>query len=241
MVKGMMLTKSGIFKYSGCKVCSVAGTCIELGCQTFATLCCQGKGLGSGDLLNESPACGLSMRSPTKKAPRIATQGLINFLKNGLLWQWSDQHNHLATFHLWKVLHATSFFGIFSNAFQQFPTQVLVGHFAATVTQCDLHLVAVFQEFVHIAHFHIVIIAVRIGTELNFFDFNDLLLLTGLSFFLLSLVFELTKIHDLADRRICVGRNLYQIKASICRHNHSAFRRHNARILAVRPDKADLC
>ena len=130
---------------------------------------------------------------------------------NVLLRQWANQHDHLAAFHFREILDLTRFFGVFSNAFQQLTAQFLVGHFTATEAQGDLYLVAVIQEFENVAHLYFIVVVIRVWTELHFFDFDDLLLLTCLSFFLLSLVFELAIVHDLANRRGCIGRDFHQV------------------------------
>lgn len=115
-----------------------------------------------------------------------------------------------------------------------------MGHFAATETQGDFHLVAVFQELEHVAHFDFIVIAIGVRAELDFFDLDDLLFLTGLSFFLLSLVFELAVIHDLADGRVRVWRNLDEVEPCFFCHFHGTLWRYNAHVLAIGPDQADI-
>jgi hypothetical protein len=55
-------------------------------------------------------------------------------------------------------------------------------------------------------------------TELDLLDFDDLLFLAGFGGFLLRRIFELPVIHDLANGRIGIGRNLDQIHAGFHRH-----------------------
>ena len=96
-------------------------------------------------------------------------------------------------------------------------------HFAATETQGDLYLVAVFQKLEHAAHLDFVIVGIGVRAELDFLDLDDLLLLACFGFFFLGLVFELAKVHDLADRRNGIRRNLYQIKPGLFGHLHRPF------------------
>ena len=153
--------------------------------------------------------------------------------------QWSDQHHHLAALHLWKVLHLAVFFGVFGHTFQQFTTKVLVGHLATAETQRDFDLVAVLQKLEDIAHFHIVVIGIRIGSELDLFDLDDLLLFARFGFPLLLFVFELAKIHDLADRRIGIRGDFHQIQSGIFCHFHGAGRGNDSCVLSVGTDQAN--
>ena len=156
-----------------------------------------------------------------------------------LVGQGTDDHDHLAAFHLGEVLYPAHFFGVFSHPFEQLTTKVLVRHLAATEAQSDLHLVAAFEELEDVAHFHIVIIGVRVRAELDLFDLDDLLLLAGFALTLLLFVFELAKIHDLAHGRIGVGRDLDQVEPGFFGHFHGARRCHNADVFTVRTDQAD--
>jgi hypothetical protein len=156
-----------------------------------------------------------------------------------LVGQRPDYHDHLAAFHLGEVLHPAHLFGVFSNTLEQFTAQILVRHLAATEAQSDLHLVATFKKLEDVPHFHIVVIRVRVRAELDLFDLDDLLLLTGFALTLLLFLFELAKIHDLTDRRIGVGRNLDQVEPSFVGHFHGTRRGHNADVFSVRTDQAD--
>ena len=131
------------------------------------------------------------------------------------------------------------FFGIFGNTLEQFTAQVLVRHFPTTKAKGDFDLVAVLEEFEYVAHFDVIVVRVRVRTELDLFDLDDLLLFARLSFFLLSLVFELTKVHDLADGRRGVWRNLDKIETSVDRHIQCAFWGDNAYIFAFGANETD--
>ena len=127
-----------------------------------------------------------------------------------------------------------------SNAFKQLTAQILVRHFTATETQRDFHFVAVFQKLENIAHFDIIVVVIRVWTELNFFDLNNLLFFTGLSFFFLSLVFELTVVHNFANRWAGIWRNFNKVKPCDLSQFHGAFWCYNAFVLAFRPDEANV-
>ena len=55
---------------------------------------------------------------------------------------------------------------------------------------------------------------VGLGTEPNFLHLNDFLLFTRLAFLTLLLVLELAEVHDPANRRIGIRRDLDQIEIS---------------------------
>ena len=169
-------------------------------------------------------------------------RGLFGILVlNGaaLFRQRPDQHDHLAAFHLGEVLHAACVFGVFGDTLQQLAAQVLVRHFAAPETQGDFDLVAVLKKLEDIAHLDFIVVRIRVRTELDLFDLDDLLRLAGFGFAFLRFVFEFAEIHDLADGRIGVWRNFHQIKPGLFGHFHSARRRNNADILAISANQAN--
>ena len=159
--------------------------------------------------------------------------------KKLLCWQRTDQHDHLASFHLGKVLNAANVLGVFSHPFQQFPSQILVGHFAATEPQGHLYLVAIFKKLEHVAHFDVVVVYIGVRAEFYFLDLNDLLFLARFGLAFLGFVFELPEIHDLANRRVRIGRDLDQIQPGIVCHGHCACGRNNANIFTISADQAD--
>jgi len=156
-----------------------------------------------------------------------------------LLWQLPDHHNHLAAFHLGHAFDLADILDVFGYPFQQFAAQIDMRHLAAPKPQADFHLVTIGQKLEHVAHFHVIVMGVRIGAELDFFDLDDLLLFTGFGLALLLFVFELAEIHDLAHRRIGVGRNLDQIQTGIIGHLHSTRRGHNPCVFAIGSDQPD--
>ena len=56
---------------------------------------------------------------------------------------------------------------------------------------------------------------INIRSNLDFLDFDDLLLLARLIRLFLLLVFVLPVIQDLADRRHSIGRDFHQVQAEI--------------------------
>lgn len=114
-----------------------------------------------------------------------------------------------------------------------------MGHLATTETKGYFYFVAVFKKLKNVAHFDFVIIGVRIRTEFDFLDFNDLLFLACLRLAFLGLVLKLAEIHDLTDRWIGVWRDFYQIKTGFVSHHHSAGWGNNTYVFAVSANEAD--
>ena len=112
-------------------------------------------------------------------------------------------------------------------------------HFAAPKAQGDLHLVAFAQKLQNRAHLDVIVVLVGAGAKLDLFDFDDVLLFAGLSLALLLLIFEFAEIHDLADRRFGIWRNLNQIQPCLLSHLHCTGGCDHADIFAVRSDQPD--
>jgi len=100
----------------------------------------------------------------------------------------------------------------------------------------NFDFIAFVQELADRAHFDVIVMRIRIGTELDLFDLDDLLLFPSLGFALLGLILELTKVHDLTDRRGSIRRNFYQIEARLIGQLHTAGWRYHAYVFAFGSD-----
>src|SRR6201996_3288208 len=101
---------------------------------------------------------------------------------------------------------------------EQLGADFLVGHFAAPVAQGDLDLVAFLEEALHCPHLHVIVVIVDHRPQLDLLDLDDLLFLAGLRGLLLRGIFELPVVHNLANGRTGVRRNLDEIHAGFERH-----------------------
>lgn len=151
----------------------------------------------------------------------------------------TQDHGHRATIHGRMLLDLSDFTKKIRDPLHDVATDVGVNDFPSTEHHSDLDLVAFTEEPLDSLNLDIEVMSVRFWAELDLFDLDRLLLLLGLVRPLLLIVLELAIVHDLADRRICVGRNLYQIEAGIICHDHRTFRCHNTDILAVSANKPD--
>jgi hypothetical protein len=114
-----------------------------------------------------------------------------------------------------------------------------VRHFTTAEPQRDLYLVAIVQKLEHVTHFDVIVIGIGVRSELDLFDFDDLLLFARFGFALLGLVFEFAEIHDLAHGRVGIGRNLDQVQSSFFGHFHGAAGCHDPDVFTVGTNKAN--
>ena len=78
-----------------------------------------------------------------------------------------------------------------------------------------------------------------LGRNFDLFHLDDFLLLARFAFAFLLFVFELAEIHDLADRRVRVWRNLNQIEAGISGELHGFGGMNHPDIVTIGADQAN--
>ncbi|MND95444.1 hypothetical protein D3C80_876990 [compost metagenome] len=81
---------------------------------------------------------------------------------------------------------------------------------------------------------------VDVGAHLDFFDFDDLLLLARFGRLLLVRVFQLAEVEDLAHRRIIVRRDFYEVQSCFLGHLEGLVGGYCTEIHAFGIDKLDL-
>ena len=74
----------------------------------------------------------------------------------------------------------------------------------------------------------------------DFLDLDHMLVLSGFLFLLALFKAELAVIHQLADRRDCLGRDFDQIQALLVSNPQRLRRRHDAQLLASGSNQSDL-
>jgi pimeloyl-ACP methyl ester carboxylesterase len=122
---------------------------------------------------------------------------------------------------------------------QQFVAEILVIHFTAAKAQRDLDLVTFIKEAAGCPHLHIIIMIIDHGPDLDFLEFDDLLLLAGFRKAFLFLELELAVIEDLGDWRLGIWRDLNKIKACFLGHGNGLAGRDNTDIFAGCIDQPD--
>jgi hypothetical protein len=145
---------------------------------------------------------------------------------------------HGIAFHARPEFH-NPFIADFSHqALQDFPSQILVGHFASAEAQAGFHLVAFGKKPQNMVSFGDVIVLVHVDAELYFLQDDLFLVLFCRPFLLFLLVEELAVIHDAANRGLRRGGNLYQIKSLFPGLPRCILRRHDAKLFAIRANHA---
>src|ERR1700748_1501228 len=176
---------------------------------------------------------------PTKNGP--PTGGPFSFPMNELDLARRQHHHDLAALEPRVLLDLRKSGDVRLDLVEQLGADLLVGHFPAAIAQGDLHLVAFLEEALHRAHFHVVIVIVDHRPQLDLLDLDDFLLLAGFGGFLLRRIFVLPVVHDLADGRTDVRRNLDQIHAGFGCHSDRDHRLGDAPVLTGRIDQLNLC
>lgn len=120
-------------------------------------------------------------------------------------------HGHEPTFGFWLKFYLCRFLEIFLNPGQQICTPVHMGHFSASKTDSNFHLIAAVEEFRHSTGFDQIIMRIDIGPHFDLFDLLGLLALLIGRFFLLGFETHFTIVEDFADRKVRIRRHFHQI------------------------------
>ena len=113
-------------------------------------------------------------------------------------------------------------------------------HFTAAEAQRNLRLVAVGEKTHKAAQLRLEVVLIRCRAELHFLDLHDLLLRLRFLGLLLLLITELAVIHQAADRRHRIGRNLDEINVRVLCHAKGFGRADNTDLGAIDAGQSDL-
>ena len=105
--------------------------------------------------------------------------------------------------------------------------------FAASEKDGSFNFVALFQESNDVVLFEFVIVLIRIGSKLHFFNSDVLLVLLRFVKLLVHLIEVLSVIHDPTDRGIGGGRYLYQVQAALFSDLQCLLRRQDSELLVL--------
>ena len=97
------------------------------------------------------------------------------------------------------------------NTVQNGPSDLRMGHLAATEFDREFHPVARGKEFMGLADLGLEVGIPNLGGAAEFLQVSGLLTLSGFLLLLLSLVLELAVVEVLADRGRRGGGNLYEV------------------------------
>ena len=133
-----------------------------------------------------------------------------------------------------------NFGAAFAKSNQKLFTDLGVCHLTAAEAHSDLDAVAFLEELDRAAHFGVQVIGVDAGRHTDLFDLHDALIFLCFLFPFELVEAELSVVHDLADGRNGVGRDLDEVKLLFLCHRHRLFDGKNAEHGSVGADQADL-
>src|SRR5579863_3088923 len=176
------------------------------------------------------------------RMPRRGLRGARALIRSGdgAALPRRQDHNHLAAFEAWLLLDLGEFGGVGLDPVEELIAELLMRHFTAAKPQSHLDLIAFFEESLHRAHFHVIIVIVDHRTEFDLLDLDDLLLLARLGGLLLRLIFVFAEVENLADRGDRIRRDLHQIEPGLLRHGYGGADFRDALVGAVFIDELDL-
>jgi hypothetical protein len=150
-----------------------------------------------------------------------------------------QDHDHLAAFELGLGLDLGERRGLVLDPVEKPHAKLLVGHLTAAEAQGHLDLVALVEEAANGLHLHLIVMGVDVRPHLDFFDFDDLLLLARFGGLFLALILEAAEIEDLADGRFGIRRYLDQVETGFRRDLKGPLDGNDAVIVALVINKLD--
>jgi hypothetical protein len=153
-------------------------------------------------------------------------------VKSGLLDR-GKHHGHGASLARGPALHLGDILGVFLDSFKNHESTVLVHDFPSAEKYSHLAAVAALKEPVNMLELRLVVMVVRLGTELDFLDLDYGLIFFRLLLALFLLILELTVVPDLANGRIGSGSNLDKVKALFLGNPQSLTGIEDAQLLTV--------
>ena len=119
-------------------------------------------------------------------------------------------------------------------------TELRVRHLASTKTKSRLHLHVLAKKIDRVRHLGLEIVRINVRTELDLLHLVRVLVLAALLLPLLLLVLELAELHQPADRRIGVGRNLDEVHSLLTRQYQGVGERDDSKLLTFLANHAHL-
>ncbi len=117
-----------------------------------------------------------------------------------------------------RGIHLTDRIELFEDISHHALPFVDVGQFATAEHDRDDHLVLVLQESLGLIHLELNVVLARLGAETDLFDLR--VMDVGFVLFFLLLILELAEVHDSADGRFFVWRDLDKIKPRLASPGH---------------------
>jgi hypothetical protein len=150
------------------------------------------------------------------------------------------ENGHAAAFHFGFLLQDGGVARLLGKAQKQIASDLGVRHLAAAETHGDLDTVSVREKLQGIFELGIEVADVNAGRHTHFLDLDDMLILAGLLLTLALLETELAVVHELANRRIDLRRDLHKIETVFVGNLERLRGGHDAELLTRSADQANL-
>jgi hypothetical protein len=150
------------------------------------------------------------------------------------------ENGHAAAFHFGFLLQDGGVARLLGKAQKQIASDLGVRHLAAAETHGDLDTVSVDQELLGIFELGIEVADVDAGRHTHLLDLDDVLILAGFLLALALLETELAVVHELANGRIGLRRDLHKIKTLFVGDRERLCGGHDAELLTRSADQANL-
>src|SRR5438477_3029137 len=144
------------------------------------------------------------------------------------------------SFHARVVLRHRDVLHRLHHLLQHLPPELGVRHLAPLEADGDLGLVALLQEPAHVLELEVEVVALGLGAHLHFLDLDRRLLLARLLQPARLRVLVLAEVHDAADGRLGLRRDLDEVELLAARRLQRLRGRHDPELLALRAHHADL-
>ena len=178
--------------------------------------------------------------STTKKPAPSAGSGAGGFPALFLLRQWPHHHGEIATLQtIGHPLELGNVLEIRSNPAEQLEAILGTAHLAHPKHDGDLDMLALIEELARPPCLGVEIVDVDVGSVLDLFDLDMVLLLLGLARLLLLLEAEAPVVHDLADDGARVGGDFNEVQTLVAGHPQSLVDGDNADLFTISADEAD--
>ena len=119
-------------------------------------------------------------------------------------------------------------------------TDLCMGHFTSAEFEGDFHLHILAEKINCVLDFDAEIVRIDLGAELDLFDFRRVLVLLGFFVAFGLFVAELAEIHQAANGRVGIRRDLDQVHPIGSRHVQGVPETQHPQLLAIHPDDTDL-
>ena len=129
-----------------------------------------------------------------------------------LLRFWCKEHQHIASFQFGGFFNVCEFSAGIRKLPHDLIAKLRMAHLTAAKTNGYLYLIPFAYKPLGVSQLGIKIMGINVERKTDFLDLHHALIFSSFFFPLGLFKTELAVIDDLAHRRLCLGRNFYQIQ-----------------------------